>query len=162
MYQTLYKKAELQGSVIMKAKEYLLQIEKNRVEIELLDNQIETLLARTTSTTASQNDIVVQSSGNQQKMEDAIIKAVDLSAKLESKRAHLKETITDVIKTIDSIPSDTIEKIYCKQLLQMRYVDCIKWELIAVKMNFTFGYVTYKLHKRALNEVQKILNGRKE
>ena len=45
-----------------------------------------------------------------------------------------------------------------RNLLIYRYLDFETWESIAVMMNYGIRHV-YKLHGRALNHIDKIING---
>ena len=48
----------------------------------------------------------------------------------------------------------------CIRLLYKRYFSYMKWEEIAVDMNYTYQWVSGGLHQRALSQVQKALDER--
>lgn len=149
----------------MKAKAYLCEIKK-------LDNQInadieeiaclEALAAKTTSVLGGER---VQASGSQQKMADCVGKIVDLQYKLTEeidKYIDYKMEARELVKNACDID--------CMTLLHKRYfgvydeekhkIVYLKWEQIAIEMNFTYQWVSDGLHKRALAQVQKALDER--
>ena len=51
-----------------------------------------------------------------------------------------------------------IEDAECYELLYKRYLECKRWELIAVEMNYSFDHVSGALHNRALKLFAKVLS----
>ena len=94
----------------------------------------------------------VQTSGNNQKMADAIVKCVDMESEIDKLIDELIDTKKAVIATIEKLYSPTEYKI-----LHMRYIQHISLTDIADKLNKEYSWVT-TTHGRALKSVQRLLN----
>ena len=140
----------------MKAKEYLMQVERieriirnKREEIFRLRNSVE-------STTAINTGERVMSSGSQDKLGDTITKMVLMQDEISADIEILLIKRREVIATIDQVgDAELID------LLYRRYCLFKSWEQIACEMNYTYRWVT-KLNGKALLKVQKILDDREE
>ena len=141
----------------MNAKEYLQQIKKMDTKINTDIEELANLESLVTKTTSVMGDDRVQSSGSQEKMADCVAKIVDM-----------QKEITDEIDKLIDYKKEARQLICehcdadCTKLLQKRYFNFETWEQIAVEMNYTYQWVSGKLHKRALSQVQKALDGKKE
>lgn len=138
----------------MKAKEYLLQIRKIDRLVENKIAELEHWQAIATGTTTFSDGDRVQSTGNKYKMEDAIIKCIEISNDLNIEIDRLVDTRKEVISTIEQLkPSeyDVLHKIY---------VQNKDFQTIADAKKKSYSWVTSK-HGRALASLQKILDAKK-
>ena len=151
-----------------KAKDFLLQVEKldRLIENKLIERQQwqsiamgvtsggESVLVKVNGKTELQNMEKVQSSGNPHKMEDAIIKYIEIEAEIDRYIDILIDTRKDVIDTIEMLPVQEYD------LLHKVYIQHITLADVAGAYNTTYSNVT-TVHGRALKNVQKILDERK-
>ena len=139
----------------MKAKEYLLQISKIDRLVENKIAELEHWQAIATGTTTFSDGDRVQSTGNKYKMEDAIIKCIEINNEINSEIDRLVDTRKEVISTIERLkPSeyDVLHKIY---------VQNKDFQEIATAKKMSYSWVTTK-HGRALASLQKILDERQK
>lgn len=139
----------------MKAKEYLLQISKIDRLVENKIAELEHWQAIATGTTTFSDGDRVQSTGNKYKMEDAIIKCIEINKELNAEIDRLVDTRKEVISTIEQLkPSeyDVLHKIY---------VQNKDFQEIATAKKMSYSWVTSK-HGRALASLQKILDEREK
>lgn len=139
----------------MKAKEYLLQIRKIDRLVENKIAELEHWQAIATGTTTFSDGDRVQSTGNKYKMEDAIIKCIEISNDLNIEIDRLVDARKEVISTIEQLkPSeyDVLHKIY---------VQNKDFQEIATAKKMSYSWVTTK-HGRALASLQKILDEREK
>lgn len=139
----------------MKAKEYLKQLEK-------LDRLIENKLAEkeqwkaiATSTTQQMSADRVQSSGNPQKMADAVFKIVEIEAEIDACIDRLVDIKRDVIHTIERLNTDEydlLHKVYVQYLTLYEYAEHTGKSYNTVK----------SIHGSALNNVRFILAEREK
>lgn len=119
--------------------------------------EIESLTTLATKVTSVICDDRVQSDGDMQKIETYSIKIVDLKSKIARELVELldyKKTARKLIR--ESCSTD------CVALLHKRYFQYKKWEEIAVEMGYSYQWVSDGLHKKALLQVQKILDEMEE
>lgn len=69
-----------------------------------------------------------------------------------SARSELWSKRMEILSVLDRVPDPL-----CYQLLVLRYVECRKWEWIAVELDKTYQWVAGPLHGRALVLVDDIL-----
>lgn len=138
----------------MSAKEYLQGIKKLDSLINSLIEEYETMRSLAFKVTASSDGERVQSSGNQDKMGNIVIKLMEQQEKINrtiDKYIDMKSNIHEVLSLLDN--GDHI------RLLYKRYFEYKSWEVIAYEMNYTYRWVT-KMHGKALVELDKILDER--
>jgi len=139
----------------MKAIDYLEQIEKMDAKIETKMEELERLQALAEKTTASLGGERVQASGSQTKLEDCVIKIVKVQSEINASIDRLVDYKKEAMELIDrACDAD------CIRLLYKRYFSRMKWEEIAVDMNYTYQWISGGLHQRALSQVQKALDER--
>ena len=139
----------------MKAIEYLERIEKMDAMIETKREELERLQTLAEKTTASLGGERVQASGNQQKLEDCVIKIVQAQNEINASIDRFVDYKKEAMELIDrACDAD------CIRLLYKRYFSYMKWEEIAVDMNYTYQWISGGLHQRALSQVQKALDER--
>lgn len=135
----------------MTAKQYLQQGYYLNKQIDVKCEQIRKLREMTQKVTATANDCKVQASGSQSRMADTVDKMVDLERELAdavNEYAAKRQEIAAVIQRVDNPNYRT--------LLEYRYLACMKWEEIAVRMHYSWQWV-HKMHKRALKEAQEAI-----
>lgn len=137
----------------MNAKEFLRQIKKldRLIENKLIEIQRWKDIANNTTATLSGER--VQSSGNPQKIADAIGRYIDLEREINQDIDKLVDTKKDVIGVIEQLNAteyDVMHKIY---------VQYLTLEDVADAYDRTYSWVT-TIHGRALKHVQNILNKR--
>lgn len=104
-----------------------------------------------TKCTTTISDMPKNPNRGSSRMEDAIIKIIDLEEEINrdiDDLVDLKAEITRVIKAIPNVEHQTI--------LEKRYLCFITWEQIAVDMNYSMQY-TFRMHDRALKEIEAFL-----
>jgi len=139
----------------LKAKEYLRQL-------KMLDRLIENKLAEkeqwkamATSTTQQLTADRVQTTGNPQKMADAVCKIIEIEAEIDAFVDKLIDTKRDVISTLERLNPTEYD------LLHKVYVQFFTFEEVADKKGKSYSWVT-TVHGRALKNVQRILDGRRK
>lgn len=144
----------------MKAKhreafDFLKQIEKIDAIIENKMIEREQWRRLAMASTPQTNGERVQSSGNQQKMADAVVKYVDLEAEIDhyiDELIKVKKDVVSVIEQLNPAEYDLLHKVYVQYFtLNEAAIECDK----------TYSWVT-TVHGRGLKNVQNILNARKE
>lgn len=96
----------------------------------------------------------VQTSGNPHKMEDAIVKYVDIEAEIDAVIDELIDTKKDVISVIEQL--NPLEY----DILHKVYIQHISLDDVADACDKTYSWAT-TVHGRGLKNVQKILDARK-
>lgn len=139
----------------MKAIDYLERIGKMDAMIETKREELERLRTLAEKITASVGGERVQASGNQQKLEDCVIKIVQAQNEINASIDRFVDYKKEAMELIDrACDAD------CIRLLYKRYFSYMKWEEIAVDMNYTYQWISGGLHQRALSQVQKALDER--
>lgn len=90
---------------------------------------------------------------NIHKMEDAIVKMVDLENEIYSDIHRLVEIKTDITRLIKRLSNRDQQLI-----LEQRYLCFRPWEQIAVDLDFSIQH-TFRIHDTALKEIAKFLEG---
>ena len=131
----------------MKAKEYLKQAFYLDKSISSKLEQIEALNALATKATATLSDMPKSPNRRTSRLEDTIIKIIDLQEEINKdidKLVDLKREIGEKIKNIEDKELQII--------LEKRYLCFDSWEEIAVYMNYSIQYL-FRLHNRALKKI---------
>lgn len=139
----------------MNAKDYLLQIQKLDKLIENKLQEVAHWKAVATGTTVCSEGDRVQSSGSKQKMADAICRYMQMEDEINAAIDKLVDTKQEIIETIEQLHIDEYD------LLHKIYVQKKELYEAAVEMDRSYRWAT-SVHGRALANVQKILNERKE
>lgn len=137
----------------MKAKTFLNEIRILSAKIDASRDELEQLEAIATKTTSTFGDDRVQSSTSQDKMADCVVKIVDMKAKLKIDVMKMLEKRDFALQLMNQYCESN-----CIRLLHKRYLQSKSWEVIAVEMCFTYQYVSGKLHRKALAQLQKGLD----
>lgn len=106
--------------------------------------QLEALNVLATKATSTLRDMPTSSSRNVHKMEDTIVKIVDMEG-------EINKTIDDLVDLKLKITTEifTMESSEHKTLLELRYLCFKTWEQIANEMGYSVRGI-YKLHNKAL------------
>lgn len=135
----------------MTAKEYLSQAYKIDNDINSKLEQVALLRDLATKATTTISDMPGSPNRNIHKMENAIVKIVDLEDEINSdinELVSLKANITHMIKRVTNRQERTI--------LEKRYLCFDTWEQISVDMNYSIQH-TFRLHDKALREIDEFL-----
>ena len=131
----------------MNAKDYLLQARYLDERITSKTQQIASLNDLATRCTSTFSDMPRNPNHGGSRLEDCIIKIIDLEDSLKKdieKLVDLKREIMGVIKTVPNVEYQT--------LLEKRYLCFITWEQIAVDMNYSMQHI-HRMHSSALKEI---------
>jgi hypothetical protein len=135
----------------MTAKEYLSQAYKIDNSINSKLEQIASLRELATKATTTMSDMPGSPNRNIHKMEDAIVKLMDLENEINAdihELIILKADITHMIKRVGSRQERTI--------LEKRYLCFETWEQISVDMDYSIQH-TFRLHDQGLKEIEGFL-----
>lgn len=140
----------------MKAKEYLLQLKKKDKLIENMLVEREQWKAIATSVTQHITADRVQSSGNQQKMADAVLKLVEIDKEIDEAIDNYVDSRREIIATITKLHNinetyyDVLHKVYIQNMTLNEVADLYGQERAWAD----------KTHGRGLELVQRIINER--
>jgi len=139
----------------MKAKAFLSQLDKlnKLIENKMIERQQWQSIARGTGQGA--NGERVQSSGNPQKMADAVARYVDIEAEIDAAINKYVDKRNHIISVIEQLPVTEYD------ILHKVYVQGVPLDEVAVAFGKSYSWVTSK-HGRALKAVQDILDAGKE
>ena len=116
----------------MTAKEYLIQIQKADRLIQRLMSTVATLRSGLIIQNYELKPDKVQAAGSKNVLEEVITKIVDLEADINNRIDELVQQKADAISRIRNI-SDRDQQ----NILIARYVNGVKWEKIALELNFS-------------------------
>ena len=138
---------EHEGEKTMTTKEYLSRAISLRTKIRSKIQQITELESLVTTLSATLNPIKVQTSKDEHKTENIVIKIAEY-------REELNNEVLIFFKVRDEIKEsvDAVCNVDYKVLLELRYLVGMSWEDIAAEMNYSISYI-FKLHSKALKEV---------
>ena len=131
----------------MNAKDYLLQARYLDERITSKTQQVASLNNLATRCTSTFSDMPRNPNHGGSRLEDCIIKIIDLEDSLKKdieKLVDLKREIMGVIKAVPNVEYQT--------LLEKRYLCFITWEQIAVDMNYSMQHI-HRMHSSALKEI---------
>lgn len=131
----------------MTAKEYLGQAYRIDQRINSKLEQISSLRNLATKATSTLSDTPPSGTRNVHRMEDVIVKIMDMENEINSdidRLVDLKKEITGIIKSVESPEQQT--------LLELRYLCFKSWEEIAVEMGYTIQHI-YRIRDKALKKI---------
>ena len=138
------------------AKSYLLQAKLYDTHINNKLEELARLKDLSLRVTSSLKPDVVSTSGNHDKIGDAVAKIVDLETEInQAIDAYVdkKREISRLIEQVQDPDQLTV--------LHKRYIQYEHWEQIACEMGFTYRNICY-IHGRALQAVTKLMKGESE
>ena len=128
-------------------KEYLSQAFHIDKRIQSKIEQVSALNRLATKATATYSDMPGSSTRNVHKMEDVLLRIIDLEAEINEDVIRLVDTKKDIIHRIKSVESAEYQT-----LLELRYLNYMTWEQIAVEMNYELRWL-YRIHGKALDAI---------
>lgn len=131
----------------MTAKEYLSQAYRIDQRINSKIEQISSLHDLATKATQTLSDMPGSATRNVHRMEDVIVKIIDLENEVNAEIDRLVEVKRDITHFINEVPNPEEQT-----LLELRYLCFKTWEQIAVEMGYGLQNL-YKLHRRALKNI---------
>lgn len=138
------------------AKSYLRQVKLFDTHINHKLEEMQRLKDLSLRVTSSLKPDVVSTSGNQDKIGDAVAKIVDLEREINDAidvYVDKKREISSLIEKVED--PDQLAVLY------KRYIQYEHWEQIACEMGFTYRNICY-IHGRALQAVTKLMKGESE
>lgn len=133
----------------MTAKEYLNQLASIEKLIQVKTTERERLMALATKVTSALNDCKVETSPDNTKTQNIIIKMAELREEIEEQASRYTALYRKIEEEIDDIEDDRY-----KLLLMMRYMKGASFSDIADKLGYEKRW-TLVLHKRALQDFEK-------
>ena len=130
------------------AKKYLSQAFGLNQRIESKIDQIAVLNDLATKATVTYSDMPKSPNRDGSRMEDAIIKIIDLEAEINQDMMKLVELQKDIIRRIKAVDGAELQTI-----LELRYLSYMRWEEIAIELGYGIDNVYY-LHRKALDNIK--------
>lgn len=130
----------------MTVKEYLSQTYRLDQRIDAKLEQVMALRKLAAKATSTLSDDVPSGVRNARRMEDIVMKIMDLENEINADIDSLIALKREIVSAIKAVPN-----LEYQTLLELRYLCFKPWEQIAVEMGYDLRY-THKLHKRALEE----------
>lgn len=128
------------------AKDFLNRGYRSKERIQAKEERIAEWTRRAESITAEIKPVATFSSTPSKKVEDAACAIVDLQSEIKDEIYELARIEREIGAAINQAIADPT----LKALLEMRYLNYLKWEEIAVRLDITFRWAM-TLHKKALN-----------
>ena len=132
----------------MTAKQYLRQAYRLNQRINSKLTQISLLRGNATNITANLNEVIVQTSHDNTKMENTILKIIKQEREIDEEIDMLVELKDEIRRVINGV-----KNIEYRLVLELRYLCFRSWEEIAVEMDYSIDYV-FKIHRKALEMVE--------
>ena len=126
-------------------KNYLMRAYRVDQRIENKMEQIEKLHDLATKATVTYSDMPRNPNRGKSRLEDAVISIMELEAEINQDMLELVEIKRQITASVKEVEDPELQL-----LLEMRYLNYIGWEQIAVRMDFSIDNV-FKLHKKALD-----------
>ena len=139
----------------MRAKDYLRQINHIDKMIENKLREVERWKAIATGTSTFNEGERVQSSGNKQRMEEAVCRYIQMEEEVNADIDRLVDIKQEVISTIEQLNTDEYD------VLHKIYIQGMTFKEVAAVKDKSYSAIT-TIHGRALADLQKLLNERKE
>lgn len=130
----------------MTKKEFLNQYLNAQKEIGIKLDQIARLRELSTKITQTLTPDKVKSNSDN-RLESSVSKIVDMEREIGASIDNLEKVRLQVESVIDSVPN-----VNQRNVLRLRYISGMKWEQIAVKLNYDYRWVL-RLHGMALNKI---------
>lgn len=131
------------------AKEYLGQAYRIDQRINSKIEQVSALNNMATKATSTISDMPGSATRNIHRMEDVIVKIIDLQDEINAdidELVDIKAEVMSVIKSIDNLEYQT--------LLELRYLCFKPWEQIAIELGYSINNV-FKMHRKAIELLEK-------
>ena len=130
------------------AKKYLSQAFGLNQRIESKLGQIEDLHDLATKATVTYSYMPRNPNKGHSRLEDAVIKIIELETEINKDMVELVELKKDIIRRIKAVESTELQTI-----LELRYLSYMRWEEIAIELGYGIDNV-FRLHRNALDEIK--------
>ena len=128
-------------------KDFLNRGYQSRIRIRAKKERIENWRRIAESITAAIKPVAAFSSMPSKKVEDCVCNIIELQEEIQEEIDGLVQVEREIGRAI----TKAVEDPTLRALLEMRYLNYLKWEEIAVRLDVTFRW-TMTLHRRALEE----------
>lgn len=135
----------------LKAKEFLMQAYHIDIRINSKIDQISSLHDLATKATSTLSDMPGSATRNVHRMEDVILKIIELEEEIHGDMNNLIDLKQSIMKTIKKLKCVDFQAV-----LELRYLCMKQWEQIAVNMGYSLQHI-FRLHDKALKDVWVIL-----
>ena len=130
------------------AKNFLMKAYRVDERIDNKMEQIASLHDLATKATATISDMPGCGDRDTNRMEEAIVRIIDLESELKDDIVQLVELKKQILHSIKRVGNPEYQT-----LLELRYLSYMSWEQIAVELNYGIDNI-FKLHRKALDEVE--------
>ena len=131
----------------MTAKEYLSQVGKIQNRIKCLSEQVQFMRDAAECVSSVISDMPRSPNRNISRMENSVIRIVDLEDRLQAEF----DLLTEINQTISSLPDPTEQGVLIK-----RYLNHLRWDEIASDLDVS-NRRALQIHQSALDSVDAIL-----
>ena len=131
----------------MTAKEYLGQAYRLDQRINSKLEQVMSLRDLATKATSTLSDVAPSGTRNVYRMEDIIVKIVDLENEINHDIDNLVDLKREMVSVIKAVTDPELQT-----LLELRYLCFKSWEQIAVEMEYSIQHI-FRLHDKSLREI---------
>ena len=138
------------------AKEYLSQVRIILKRLENLNNTLEEIRGRITSTEIAYDQDRVQTSTRGDGIPAAVVRMMEVERRLSDLAARYIEIKADVVETINMLTN-----VNYMTLLYKRYIELKRFEQISIEMGYAYQYII-NLHGWALKAIDTIIRRRKK
>ena len=132
----------------MTVKEYLQQGYRIDQRINSKIAQITSLHELATKATATLSDMPGNATPNTHRMEDIIVKMVDLENEINADIDRLVDLKAEMVSAIKNVRNPELQT-----LLELRYLCFKTWEQIAVELGYSIESI-YRHHREALKNIK--------
>lgn len=143
---------EGEGGFSLTAKEYLCQLDDMTKKINRLQRELDDWRMLATSISVRYKDVQVRRTGDPDRLGTTMAKILDREKEIDNLIGQMVDLRLQITGKIDEIKDQTLADI-----LTMRYVEKLPWESISEEIDKTWQW-THVLHKKALNELQTLLD----
>lgn len=126
---------------------YLNQYRIMHIEIDQITKELQRWQDLATRISPSYSDM--PHGGGSDKVQTAAVEVAELTDKLNQK-LHQAIMVQESIKKL----LESLDDIKLRQLMSYRYINGMRWEEIAVRMDFNYRWVL-RLHRKALNQISE-------
>ena len=130
------------------ARNYLMRAYRIEQRIENKLEQISHLNDMATKATSIISDMPGSPNRNIHRMEDGIVKIVDIKAEIHADMLELVDLKKEIMDSIKGVADPELQLI-----LELRYLNYMSWEQIAAELGFGIDNV-FRLHREALQSMQ--------
>lgn len=116
-------------------KQYLGQYYAARIKKRQLEIRLQTFRQDMVGTKGMQYSPVPRSRTNSVGDGPAsmVVRAIEIEDRIESQKAEMNTTMLNVMKIMDFLPTDSIER----RILEYRHIDCLSWKQVCKETNMT-------------------------